>query len=251
MTDFEVALTRDGSPTILVTNSQGQKEAMHHWQGAWSETLFVYAAAFQFLTPQPSEYRVFSLGMGLGYNEVLAACETLCRPNCPLTSLVSFESEPLFQESFSKFIENKTRGTPSALTKAFERIFQKASIHYGISVEHIKERLLHLRGNGVWVLEGAFDLQPKPGQSYNILLYDAFSKRLSPDLWQERLLTHFLKQSAACPSALASYAANGSLRRALSSSGFRLLARKGFAGKRQSTLAVLDEPPAADEDSVN
>ena len=44
-TDFEFILTDDGSPSIRLTYSSGVSERMHHFSGAFTESIYIYHTA--------------------------------------------------------------------------------------------------------------------------------------------------------------------------------------------------------------
>src|SRR5690606_37032809 len=103
----------------------------------------------------------------------------------------------------------------------------------------IRERLRDWLGAGRLRIEGALSASaPLPAEPVSAMLFDAYSKATSPELWDETFLKDFLARACAGRCALATYAAQGSLKRALLASGFRLEERAGFSGKRESTFAL-------------
>ena len=90
---FEIEVTADGSPTLRL---QGQ-EPMHSLQGALSETLYIYGPVIELALEQP-EPRLLSVGLGLGYNELLTMALSLRAEKT--FSLVSLESEEWLRDEF-------------------------------------------------------------------------------------------------------------------------------------------------------
>ncbi|MEI7972741.1 MAG: hypothetical protein WCH11_00065, partial [Bdellovibrio sp.] len=89
---FRLERTEDQSWTLRWMGHP-QTETMHNPRGAWSETCAIYGAALEFWQnrfPRLSPM-IWSVGLGLGYNEFL------CAQKLPgAAGLVSFEtSEPL------------------------------------------------------------------------------------------------------------------------------------------------------------
>ncbi len=75
------------------------------------------------------------------------------------------------------------------------------------------------------------------GNVKRIVLFDAYSNKISKKLWSESFLENLM---AKCKkgSLFTTYAATGVLNRTLRKSRFKNLKRKGFLYKRESTLAI-------------
>ncbi len=76
-------------------------------------------------------------------------------------------------------------------------------------------------------------------KTFNVIFYDAFSSNTQSELWSEDFLTQFLSQFADpnfC--VFSTYAKVGTLNRSLKANGFKFIPKKGFANKRESTLAL-------------
>ena len=69
---FTYLMTDDGSPTIRFGIGAGASEAMHNLRGAFSETLYIYGQAIEHAFQSGFEPRILSLGLGLGYVEILS-----------------------------------------------------------------------------------------------------------------------------------------------------------------------------------
>lgn len=225
---YELVSTRDGSPTLRALLSAGAED-MHHSGGAWSETRQIYgrliAPAFEAL----EDPRFLSLGLGLGYNETLIAQHAL-KFKKPW-SCVSYESDPVLIQAFKLALED--RHPAGEIQETYARIF-------GAIEEPVKDELLGALAEGRWILEGALTPggRPVPPFQVDAYLWDAFSQRTSPGLWEEPFLLEFFASSASrgwC--GLSSYACVGSLKRALKACGFNVESLEGFHGKRNSTLA--------------
>jgi tRNA U34 5-methylaminomethyl-2-thiouridine-forming methyltransferase MnmC len=214
--------TADGSPTVFFTNADGVEEAMHSYHGAFSETDYIYGEGMRQLRELNGPYRCLSLGLGLGYVEMLAAALL------PEMQLVTFEKQPELIERFQAWLED------GALEPQWQQTYDAIATLVSAPMNEIKERLL----SDQWQVYGAIEDQVDqiPAQ-LNLICYDAYSKKASPELWQEELLSEIL-QRAANPCVFTTYSSNGALKRALRAAEFELKERSGFAGKRESTLAL-------------
>ena len=71
--DFTIVTTADGSPSLSIEDSSGYVEKMHHAAGAMSESIYIYGEAVQKVLDRRWPLRVLSVGLGLGYNELITA----------------------------------------------------------------------------------------------------------------------------------------------------------------------------------
>ncbi len=74
---FEPILTKDGSFTL---KKIGLVEEMHARGGALSESIFIYFYALEQFFKEckdGEEVEILSIGLGMGYNEILSACAYL------------------------------------------------------------------------------------------------------------------------------------------------------------------------------
>ncbi|MEO0336841.1 MAG: hypothetical protein AAF202_10620, partial [Pseudomonadota bacterium] len=89
--------TKDGSPTLEIT-VEGVNENMHNFHGAFSETDYIYGEALRWALASPvPTLRVLSVGLGLGYNEIMTAAWSLRATesgHCRVGSLHSYEVDP-------------------------------------------------------------------------------------------------------------------------------------------------------------
>lgn len=228
---LDIYITKDGSPT-LIFNKGEYTEKMHHSEGAWSETLYIYLPALQAAFRQP-QAKVMSLGLGLGYNELMA-CAYELKCSFRAASLIhSFEILPELREEFRSFIET---GSCKNYSSCYEKILALVASHFDLSPEQLREfTRKKLQCKELQLLEGFPEALPE-GQTYNSLLYDAFSNKMNPELWTEEFLKETLSRVCEENSVLTTYAATGALKRALTSLGFHKITRPGFSGKRDSSF---------------
>jgi hypothetical protein len=216
-------VTADGSVTASLRPGG---ETMHSRNGAWSETRYVYGTALRFTRLRGWPLRIVSVGLGLGYTELMVAA---LAPS--LDSLASFELSAHLRERFLLWVGAQGKDAISL------RVAAAVARATGVPVAALRERLAGWRANGRWVVRGALEREAVPWPA-SLILFDAFSPAISPQLWDESFLGGWLQRTAGRPCVFSTYAARGSLRRALQGAGFRVRARRGFGGKRESTFAV-------------
>lgn len=263
--------TQDGSPTLRLiaapanalkrTDQQdtGQhteetSEAMHSLDGAFSETVYIYGAAIEKAiesrsqTESTASTRVLSLGLGLGYVELLSTALFL-KHHVPLADCagLSFEINPELRKQFSFWLANTPDLAPQ-FAAAYEQILDLTAKYSDLSPELIKQTLSSYLSTGKWQLAEALTTATL-GQyqqydhyqfetPFHCICFDAFSAKSSPELWSSEFLDGFLRVAAAPTCVFATYACTGNLKRSLSAAGFTVQVRPGFAKKRESTLAI-------------
>lgn len=225
---FSVETTADGSPTL-----RGERESMHHSGGALAETLLIYGAPLRELFAGLEVPRVFSLGLGLGYVELVTARLALAAGK-PF-ELETRESEEVLVETFLAWLGGE-RGTFEA--EIYEGLGQAlVATEPGPDLEALKSELLRARGTGAWVLSGRLGEAGEPPRGrFHGFMYDAFSSKTSPELWSEEALRGLLQRHGETDCLFSTYACTGNLKRSLRAEGFFLELREGFRGKRHSTL---------------
>lgn len=235
--DFEIVTTADGSPSLRIADATGYVEKMHHSAGAFSESLYIYGGALNETLTRGWPLRALSLGIGLGYNELLFS--SFARRS-PTAALHSFETEPFLAGGFRDWV----MGTPSELSPLYDEIL--AHLVRARPEAPATEVVGWLRAaltSGQWQIHGAFPQDAHGVREISCVLYDAFSNKMCPELWRQDLIETFLREQCGGRCVFSTYAATGSLNRALAAAGFARVHRVGFSGKRESTLAIRDVKP--------
>jgi tRNA U34 5-methylaminomethyl-2-thiouridine-forming methyltransferase MnmC len=226
-TAIERILTADGSPTLRI----GDGEKMHSIEGALSESLYIYRPCIEKALEQPTP-RILSMGLGLGYNELIAAALLKQRALYDFV-ICSFEAHPELRSGFLCWLQ----GRPCRLSAVYDEVAQGVGGSFQLAGSELKESLLTALAEEKFHIQGALtELNPWPWHFHGVL-YDAFSSGSDEGLWTEEHLNSFLAEYADrefC--SFATYAATGSLKRSLLRAGFTLTKKKGFAHKRESTL---------------
>jgi hypothetical protein len=234
----EIFVTQDGTPTLLWKNELGYGEKMHHSAGALGESVYIYHSALARsleLAPHP---RVLSLGLGLAYNEFLAVGEFI-RRGITGWKLWSFESQAFLRESFRLWLDGQSDPVPALYAQVCGLVSKRLELEAGRLEQELRSGLM----DGRLQLRAAFPADAAEIAGCTCVFYDAYSKKMNPELWSEPELTSGLRSICGETCVLATYAATGSLNRALKTLGFQLSPRPGFMGKRESTLAVRERSP--------
>lgn len=233
--DFAITMTADGSPSLSIADASGYVEKMHHSDGALSESLYIYGDAIDAALNAGWPLRVLSLGLGLGYNELITAAKAVRHEIPPEQALLySFEIEPLLRESFVAWVQQ----TPSAFAELYDQILQSLAAQIQIEASAIRDWLRKAYETNCWRVRARFPDEAVDVKEMTCMLYDAFSNKMSPELWTEELITSQLQTLCAPGCVFSTYAATGALKRALRSTGFVKQDRRGFSGKRESTFAI-------------
>jgi hypothetical protein len=249
---FSEEMTGDGSPTLrlLGTVSIGERppESMHHSGGAAAETEQIYGPIPKLLfkgefSEKGFSSRFLSIGLGLGYVEMVLAREALNSQMVSLDFLLSFESEPELRRLFLDWIFN--RQIPPACQMTYDRVAHFVLKDSAWMTPQLKEKMQSWIINHQWVLEAKLEHAGETYGSFSGIFYDAFSSKTTGGLWSEEFLVHFLELYSDKYCFFSTYACLGPLKRALKAQNFQIVKREGFCGKRNSTFAfrgIADSP---------
>lgn len=230
--------TADGSPTLRFSE---EGERMHHSGGAASETEMIYRPVIDILRQQNQPLRFVSVGLGLGYVETLLAREFLVH-GFALQSIESFEVQPELREFWKKWIFQEP--LPETIQHTYQTVAQAVLAQQAgskISVVDLQIRLQKWIQAGILQLKFSFDgdfIKTTAKNSIHGFFYDAFSRKTNQQLWEEEFLKNLFAETASENCVVSTYACLGPLKRALIEKNFSVLRRKGFQGKRNSTLAA-------------
>lgn len=233
---FKFFTTADGSPTLEIRSKNDVTEKMHNSNGAFSESLYLYGQAIEFALENQWPLKILSIGLGLGYNELIA-CSISLKSNVPIQMLDSFEIEPTLRHQFLSWLGVESQPLQHEFSSSYEDILKRCSETYAIKSEDIKSKLRKLYETQSWRVLKAFDFNEISNRRYTALFFDPFSKKANPEFWDERYLSTLLTQLADKRCVFSTYAATGALKRALKAAHFQVDLRPGFKGKRNSTFA--------------
>lgn len=205
---------------------------MHHSAGALAETLFIYGEPLKEIFARISRPRIFSLGLGLGYVEMVSAAHAR-HAGQPL-QMETRESEDVLVETLTRWLQGQGGDRE---TQLYSTLADEIAKPFGLGGEALRQDLLDALRSGRWVVGEALgvDHAPPSGRFHGIM-YDAFSSKTSPSLWSEEFLGQILENHCSSDCLFSTYACTGNLKRSLRKQGFTLDLREGFRGKRYSTL---------------
>jgi len=241
---FTTVETGDGSLTACF----GDGETMHSLRGAFNETVYIYGTALENARQALSAKglnespRTLSLGLGLGYVELLASAYAIKRGQTPRGE--SFELVDELNASFLAWL-NGTENSPLVPFRVYDEIAEKTATHANerfpelktITAEDVRRALAQAASDGEWLLRPALTRETKFENKFECVAFDAFSSKSTPELWSRDFLDPFLQDACGTPCVLSTYACTGHLKRALTEGGFKLEIREGYASKRDCTLA--------------
>ena len=219
--------TADGSPTLSLGPTW---ERMHAEEGAFTERQIIYQPLVQSAFETLKEPAFLSLGLGLGYNELIIAFESLHRCQTPAL-IASYESVDFLREAFMNWLKDE----PSVLSPVYDQIAGLYAEKYNREPSEAKVFLLKMLQRHRLQLLGAVE-EAEPPVSHGIL-FDAFSPKTCPQLWTPEFLEGFFEKASATPCYVATHACNVVLKKALTKNGFTLDIHRGFGRKRESLSA--------------
>lgn len=254
---FQLVETADESLTARLSSDATTTETMHSLRGAFLETVYIYGTAYEasclaldeVSRKQGSQIakspRVFSLGLGLGYVELLSSALSILH-NRELRG-ASFEAVPELNSSFTHWLG--LEGAAHVPPSVYDNILTRTAHETKTDRLLIKERLKNAIQSNSWMIQGPLTMElvvtPSASQfgaalfePFNCIAFDAFSSKSTPDLWTREFLDSFLAKVCDTTCVLSTYACTGHLKRALQAAGFELKIREGYASKRDSTLAT-------------
>lgn len=235
---FEIEITGDQSPSLRLLQSvdpnKSHGESMHHSGGAATETFLIYGKPIAEVMAKIQNPHFLVVGLGLGYIELVIAKEALLQEK-KVGLITSYESIPELREFFFKWLKDDTARLKSEVAEIYDTVAAKVLSGSAISLQDLKSFLLnHFKSEND--IQSALQSDSKPLSKYHCILYDAFSSKTTPHLWDEEFLKGFFLNGSAEQSLLSTYACKGSLKRALTHAGYEIVVREGFKSKRNSTL---------------
>lgn len=240
---FEIEVTGDGSPSLRLLEPTHELvpkgEVMHHSGGAAAETNQIYGKPIADIMARLSRPSFLIVGLGLGYIEMVIAREALKQGRGPETvaRITSFESVPELREFFWKWLWGRDSELSPEVSATYDQVLKSVLKDHDLEETKVKAFLQFFFRKASDISEALAQPLTVTGD-YNGILYDAFSSKTSPHLWEESFLTEFLGQVTNKDCVFSTYACRGSLKRALRHHDFEVVVREGFLGKRNSTLGL-------------
>ncbi len=223
--------TDDSSFTMrfIDTETGTASECMHSLRGAFSETDYIYGHAIRSVFSLGLKPHFLSVGLGLGYCEILLAALML-QAGVGVSVVESFESDARLRVQFSNWMS--ACDVPHAFQKVYDQTLKSSAVLCGVDETQARRLLSAIRLRDSLTADTLFD------QKFSCIFFDAFSSKSSPELWTQEFLENFFTRACAPSCIFSTYACTGVLKRALRNSGFDVEIRPGFSSKRDSTFAI-------------
>lgn len=216
----KVVKTADGSTTIYI---EDWNENYHSSHGAIQEAYHVFIKHGLDLFENASSLSILEIGFGTGLNAFITLLEAQKR-NLKIT-YDGVEAYPVAKEELAALnyveelkVEDKTE-LFSKLHQTPWETYQELSSEFSINKRQ------------------QFFSEIEDQNTFNLIYFDAFGARVQPNLWTEEI---FKKMFDALKSGgvLVTYAAKGSVRRAMLAVGFLVEKLPGPPGKREMLRAT-------------
>lgn len=218
----EIINTGDGSNTIHLPEWNEQYHSRH---GAIQEAqhVFIEMGLRKFLEKQPGELSILEIGFGTGLN-ALVTWSFLKERSIEIT-YTGVEAYPVDPEEAKKlnFAEELKSEGAAGIYRQFHEVPWEQAAAITPSFNLLKQKKLFQEISDV--------------EQYDLIYFDAFGARVQPDLWTVEIFNKMftaLKQGGI----LVTYAAKGSVRRAMQEVGFLVEKLPGPPGKREMLRAV-------------
>ena len=214
----EIIITSDGSTTIHLPDWNEQYHSKH---GAIQEAIHVFIEAGLHQISQ-SEVSILEIGFGTGLNAFITLLESK-NQNLKI-DYVGVEAYPVGKEEIVAL-----NYVDELKAKEYDTYFRK--MH---DVEW--EKRMEIDKNFFLTKRQQFFQDISDENQYDLIYFDAFGARNQPELWTEEI---FLKMFTAMKDngVLTTYAAKGSVRRAMLAVGFEVERLPGPPGKREMLRA--------------
>lgn len=216
----EVVITADGSSTIHLPDWDEQYHSKH---GAIQEAyhVFIKHGLHHFNSENinsEDEVSILEIGFGTGLNAFITLLEAE-KLNLKI-NYVGVEAYPVSTEEISllNYTKELKAEASDAVFKTLHEVAwnEKHDITSIFSIEKQQK----------------FFAEIKDEDTFNLIYFDAFGARVQPELWTEPIFESMYKALKA-KGVLVTYAAKGSVRRAMQAVGFTVERLEGPPGKRE------------------
>ena len=215
----KIIITGDGSKTIQIQDWEEQYHSVH---GAVNEAYHVFIDKGFYYNPNGA-IRILEIGLGSGLNALITLMEA--EKNKRQVDYTGIEAYPVTIEEIAELAYVETLNA-EAYRKPF---FKMHNCAWEIKTELTPNFL--------------FQKQKKDFQEisetnlYDLIYFDAFGARVQPELWTELIFDKMYK-ALDKNGVLVTYAAKGSVRRAMQAVGFVVERLQGPPGKREMLRAL-------------
>jgi tRNA U34 5-methylaminomethyl-2-thiouridine-forming methyltransferase MnmC len=229
----EIVITADGSSTIHLPDWDEQYHSKH---GAIQEAYHVFIkhglnyfcelnildGHAEFISEPDKEVAILEIGFGTGLNAFITMLEAE-----KLNITVDYFGVEGYPVSNDEVLQ---LNFPSALKVENKKVVFETLHHISWEVQHV------ITDNFSLTKQQRFFTEIKETAVYNLIYFDAFGARVQPELWTVAIFKKMyeaLKEGGV----LVTYAAKGSVRRAMQTVGFKVEKLPGPPGKREMLRA--------------
>ena len=219
----EIITTADGSKTIYIPE---WNEHYHSKHGAIQEAYHVFINAglrhFVELYPEQENISILEMGFGTGLNALITLIESSIL-NIPLL-YTGVEAYPV-----SEKITSELDYVTALNAENFNHCFSKMHSSDWEKIAKISDTFSLLKHKQLFEKYNA-------NSKFDIIYFDAFGARVQPELWSQKIFNKMF-QALKKNGVLVTYAAKGSVRRAMQAVGFTVEKLPGPPGKREMLRA--------------
>jgi tRNA U34 5-methylaminomethyl-2-thiouridine-forming methyltransferase MnmC len=220
MNNITIVTTEDGSSTLFNIHNGEHYHSIH---GAIQESMHVFIKAGLRHISSSEQFRILEIGFGTGLNCLLSLAETAGMHK--ETVYYAIEPYPVDALSWGKLNYCQLEGL-SGFEADFKSMHHEEDGEVRLSPEF---QLVRLRSK--------FEETSLLPNYFNLVYFDAFSAEAQPELWQPEIFGK-IRASMVVGGVLVTYAAKGSVRRALQNNGFVTERLPGPPGKREMLRAT-------------
>ncbi|MGF1556715.1 tRNA (5-methylaminomethyl-2-thiouridine)(34)-methyltransferase MnmD [Paucihalobacter sp.] len=214
-----IITTADGSKTIQIEDWNEQYHSIH---GAVQEAQHVFIKNGLHVVTT-SEIHILEIGFGTGLNAFITFLEA---EKLGLTiNYVGVEAYPVLEE---ELLQLNYPSILNAESKA-DYFWQMHGIVWEVTTE--------VSTNFKLTKQQKFFDEIVDVEAYHLIYFDAFGARVQPELWDEAMFVSMYK-ALKKDGVLVTYAAKGSVRRAMQTAGFKVERLPGPPGKREMLRAA-------------
>ncbi|TVZ09260.1 tRNA U34 5-methylaminomethyl-2-thiouridine-forming methyltransferase MnmC [Cellulophaga sp. RHA_52] len=215
----KIITTGDGSKTIQIEDWNEQYHSIH---GAVQEAYHVFIKhGLSLFKDEPVS--ILEIGFGTGLNAIITAIEA---PKSNLNiDYTGVEAYPVEAEEVAEL-----NYIAQLNASNFEDVFNKMhNVSWEVKTEILPNfNLLKREQNFLDIIDE---------EAYNLIYFDAFGARVQPELWTENIFG-IMYNALQTNGVLVTYAAKGSVRRAMLAVGFKVERLPGPPGKREMLRAT-------------
>ena len=220
----KIITTSDGSKTIQIEDWNEQYHSIH---GAINEANHVFIKhgllfyCSEIKDNQSEGINILEIGFGTGLNAFLSLIET--ERQRLIIDYVGIEAYPITSGEIEQlnYVELISESHRSLFNKMHETSWEEAhDISNSFRLEKQQKLFKDITDNN----------------RYDIVYFDAFGARVQPELWTEEIFK-LMYQTLKTNGILVTYAAKGSVRRAMQAVGFEVERLPGPPGKREMLRA--------------